>query len=160
MRSGTLPVECKMPRESIAIRPVPKEIIQYYEKKVGKNLKRIRNKRGLSAKEVGEIVAISQQQIQKIEAGYSKISGAKLFLIAQHYKQPMENFFFDEEEFIEEVQSAIDIVLDTPMKELIVLLATYPVTETRQTIIEGVKTLMAEFHTRDSKIFKERFVKN
>lgn len=65
------------------------------EKLVGINLRRLRNKRGLSQQQVGEKLGISFQQIQKFENGTNRVSAGRLFVLAQFLNAPLIEFFQD-----------------------------------------------------------------
>jgi transcriptional regulator with XRE-family HTH domain len=62
------------------------------EKIVGANIRIARRIRGLTLQELGAIVSVTGQQVQKYEAGLNKIPLEKLITIAKCLKFDMEFF--------------------------------------------------------------------
>ncbi|MFT3794661.1 helix-turn-helix domain-containing protein [Flavobacterium sp.] len=60
---------------------------------VSNQLVKARELAGLTQKNVQEANIIVQSELSKIENGVKNISAAKLFLLANHYNQPIEFFF-------------------------------------------------------------------
>lgn len=60
---------------------------------IAAKLKKFRIERGIGIEELGEIVGLSFQQIQKYEKAVNKISASKLFEIAHALNQPVAAFF-------------------------------------------------------------------
>lgn len=60
---------------------------------IGQNLKLKRIKSGVSLQELGNILNVSFQQIQKYERGQNKISSSNLFLIANSLNCEINYFF-------------------------------------------------------------------
>ena len=60
---------------------------------VGKRLRTIRKSLGISQDELGSLVGVASQQIQKYEAGYNRISASKLYEFAQIFKKPVSEFY-------------------------------------------------------------------
>jgi transcriptional regulator with XRE-family HTH domain len=69
------------------------------EKKINQiisyQLVKAREELGITQMKVQEDKIISQSNLSKIENGMKKISAAKLFLLAEYYKKPIEYFFKD-----------------------------------------------------------------
>ena len=101
---------------------------------VGHKLKMLRLKMGRSLNEVGELLGVSFQQIQKYEKGANKISSSNLYILADKLGTSVGYFFDglqsggedveyslgeDKEEFIFEAPSSISD------NELIVLVKNY-----------------------------------
>lgn len=67
------------------------------EKKINQiisyQLVKAREELGITQMKVQEDKIISQSNLSKIENGMKKISAAKLFLLAEYYKKPIEYFF-------------------------------------------------------------------
>lgn len=53
------------------------------ERKIGERLRRRRIELGLTQEQVGRVVGVSYQQIQKFERGANRVSAARLVLIAE-----------------------------------------------------------------------------
>lgn len=64
---------------------------------VGKRLRIIRKSLGISQDELGSLVGVAGQQIQKYEAGYNRISASRLYEFAQIFKKPVSEFYKDYE---------------------------------------------------------------
>lgn len=62
-------------------------------KQIGKNLRDIRISADLTQKELGDILEVSFQQIQKYENGTNNISPEKLFILKTFYDVPFDTFF-------------------------------------------------------------------
>jgi len=60
---------------------------------VSNQLVQARELAGLKQKNVQEAGIIVQSELSKIENGVKNISAAKLFLLAEYYKQPIDFFF-------------------------------------------------------------------
>jgi len=60
---------------------------------IGRNLKLKRIKAGKSLQELGEVLNVSFQQIQKYERGQNKISSSSLFIIATSLNADISYFF-------------------------------------------------------------------
>jgi len=60
---------------------------------IGKNIKSIRNDKNLNRTDIGRILGVSYQQIQKYENGKNRISASNLFLLSQSLHRPIEDFF-------------------------------------------------------------------
>jgi transcriptional regulator with XRE-family HTH domain len=61
--------------------------------KIGKNLKYLREKAGLSRRRVGHYLGVSVQQIAKYESGVNRLPGDKLYRLQQLFNVPYEYFF-------------------------------------------------------------------
>jgi transcriptional regulator with XRE-family HTH domain len=60
---------------------------------VGQRLRSLRLSRDLTQEELGELVGVSYQQIQKYETGTNRISASRLYLLACHLDVGPEYFF-------------------------------------------------------------------
>ncbi|MCH9753338.1 MAG: helix-turn-helix domain-containing protein [Alphaproteobacteria bacterium] len=60
---------------------------------IGQNLKLKRIQSGISLQELGKVLNVSFQQIQKYERGQNKISSSSLFLLADSLKCEIDYFF-------------------------------------------------------------------
>lgn len=56
------------------------------ERKIGERLRRRRIELGLTQEQVGRIVGVSYQQIQKFERGANRVSAARLVLMAERLR--------------------------------------------------------------------------
>lgn len=70
------------------------------DREIGQRLRGARTLRGLSQSEVADKVGLSFQQIQKYEAGHSRVTAAKLSELARVFALPVGFFFgeYDEDE--------------------------------------------------------------
>ena len=69
-----------------------KETLNEIEQRVANNLKIIRRVRGFTLKQVGDVVGVTQQQIQKYESGNSRVPLDKLILMAKYLDVSLEFF--------------------------------------------------------------------
>jgi transcriptional regulator with XRE-family HTH domain len=60
---------------------------------VGRKIRELRRRRGLSQQTVGEAVGISFQQLQKYETGANRINASRLFIVALALDEGVEWFF-------------------------------------------------------------------
>lgn len=63
---------------------------------LGKRINELRLSAGLSRRELGEQLNISQQQIQKYEKGQNQVSAVKLAHIADILNVPLSEFYSDD----------------------------------------------------------------
>ncbi len=69
-------------------KPVPSESTVF-----GKNLRRLRQRAGLSQMRIGTILNVSFQQVQKYERGINRLPVEKLYILKHFYDVPYGNFF-------------------------------------------------------------------
>ena len=62
---------------------------------IGRRMRQFRERAGLSQNEVGELLEVSYQQIQKYEQGVNRLSVEKLQQLAAALRVPMMTFFED-----------------------------------------------------------------
>ena len=60
---------------------------------IGERIREIRIEKGLSQADLGEVVGVSFQQIQKYERAANRISASTLFAICQFLDYPIEKVF-------------------------------------------------------------------
>jgi transcriptional regulator with XRE-family HTH domain len=87
-------------------------------KEVGKRLKFLRTIRGLSQEELGEVIGVTFQQIQKYEKGLNSIKASKLYAIAQHLNVPVEQFFAAMDEAMSAQDNTYGDMHDTPSEAI------------------------------------------
>lgn len=64
-------------------------------KVIGANLRYLREASGLSQKQLGRILGISYQQVQKYENGLNRFPVEKLYTLRHYYNVPYDLFFRD-----------------------------------------------------------------
>jgi transcriptional regulator with XRE-family HTH domain len=62
-------------------------------KVIGANIRTLRQASGLSQQQVGRVLGLSYQQVQKYECGLNRFPLEKLFTLKQFYNVPYEAFF-------------------------------------------------------------------
>lgn len=78
--------------------------IQIIEKHIGRQLRKLRAERGISQQEIGNLLGVTFQQIQKYETGQNRISGGRLLSLAIYLKVPVSDFFpKNTENLVEEI---------------------------------------------------------
>ena len=65
---------------------------------IGKHLRYLRRVNGLTQESIGRELSVAPQQIQKYEKGTNRISAAKLYLLAEAFKIPIESFYPGQQE--------------------------------------------------------------
>ena len=60
---------------------------------IGRRIRLARTLAGVSQMQLGELLGISFQQIQKYESGHNRVSSSSLWNIAQRLEQPLLFFF-------------------------------------------------------------------
>lgn len=66
-----------------------------YDVAIGKRLRQLRTDRGLTQTQLGELLDVSFQQIQKYEKGTNRIGSGRLWVISRLLKSPIGYFFED-----------------------------------------------------------------
>ncbi len=106
----------------------------------------IRTKRLLnnkSLKEIGDKLSISFQQMQKYEKGVNRLSGTYLYAISKYLKTPIEKFFPQNDNTLEDEQEHFD-KSDISEYELMLLIKNYSgisKKDIRKKFLELLKTL-------------------
>lgn len=62
---------------------------------IGKKLKMTRTMSGMTQDQLGELIGVTFQQIQKYEKGLNRISAGRLYELAQVFGKPISTFFSD-----------------------------------------------------------------
>ncbi|HWL69346.1 MAG TPA: helix-turn-helix transcriptional regulator [Geminicoccus sp.] len=60
------------------------------ERKIGERLRRRRIELGLTQEQVGQVIGVSYQQVQKFERGANRVSAARLILIAERLRTDIQ----------------------------------------------------------------------
>lgn len=63
------------------------------DRRIGRNIRRLRKARRLSQTRLGMALGVTFQQIQKYESGANRISASALFRLAQALSEPIRGFF-------------------------------------------------------------------
>lgn len=63
------------------------------EKEIGQKLRNLRESKGLKPMNVASQLSIDESTLYKIENGTNKSWGKYLFVLLEHYKKPVEEFF-------------------------------------------------------------------
>ena len=75
---------------------------------IGKRLRALRTIRGKTQKDLGAILGVSYQQIQKYERGVSPIAAASLSRLAVYLKTDLNYFFYASAHPEDDITAAID----------------------------------------------------
>jgi transcriptional regulator with XRE-family HTH domain len=60
---------------------------------IGRNMRKLRLQKGYSQKELGEMLGVSFQQIQKYETGKNRLPSDRLYRLQSIYRVPFMTFF-------------------------------------------------------------------
>ena len=79
---------------------MPRSKTNKIDKVIGKKLLALRVKHGLTQTDIGYIIDVTYQQVQKYEKGSSRMSASMLINIAKHFAVPIQYFFqsFEDEQ--------------------------------------------------------------
>lgn len=69
-----------------------------FDAAIGKRLRQLRTERGLTQTQLGDMLDVSFQQIQKYEKGTNRIGSGRLWVISRLLNAPITYFFEDLEE--------------------------------------------------------------
>ena len=72
--------------------------LQKIDVQIGHRLKELRIQSGVSQRELGEMLGVGFQQIQRYEGGENRLAGSTLWEISQKFGVPITWFFEDLEE--------------------------------------------------------------
>jgi len=67
---------------------------------VGKRLNALRVRQGLSPADVGDVLSVSQRQIERFEAGHARPSARQLFILAKLFDVSVASFFDQREALV------------------------------------------------------------
>ena len=62
---------------------------------IGKRIKYFRNLNGITQKQLGEMIGVRFQQVQKYETGASRISASRLYLVCEVFEITVLEFFLE-----------------------------------------------------------------
>jgi transcriptional regulator with XRE-family HTH domain len=113
---------------------------------VGKKLKLRRVALGISQEELGNILGIAFQQVQKYEKGINRVSSGRLYCISKALNVPV-NYFFEgiEDESLDSDNSYKQINYDELNKEILVisrLLNEINDKEKKRNLVDTIKNLI------------------
>jgi len=72
---------------------MPRQAPNSVDAQIGRRLRELRRSRKLSQSEIGAIVGIEYQQVQKIERGANRMPASQMFAIAEDLGVPLAYFF-------------------------------------------------------------------
>ena len=72
---------------------MPRRRIKEIDSLIGQRLRAIRLKRGHTQRDLGEVLDVTFQQIQKFERGENRISGSQLYTLARFFNVPISTLF-------------------------------------------------------------------
>ena len=89
---------------------------QNFDEILGQNLKALREKKGLSQKELGEALSetVALQQIQKYEKGVNRISAQRLYEFSVILQCPIMGFFAGIKNLTEDLENLKNLYTITP----------------------------------------------
>jgi transcriptional regulator with XRE-family HTH domain len=68
-------------------------MIKEIDARLGEGLRNVRQRHGLTQGEVGDIIGVSFQQVQKYEKGINRMSAARLYVLARYLGVSLSCFF-------------------------------------------------------------------
>ena len=79
---------------------MPRKIVEFDEinNDIGENIKQLRIGKGMSRRELGDVIKVSHQQLYKYELGTNKLSACKLPAIAKALGVPVSSFYIEQEQ--------------------------------------------------------------
>lgn len=79
------------------------------EKEVGVRLKKIRKSKKVTQRELAKELNVSTQQFRKYEVGLNRISAGKLQLVAKVLNVPIDAFYSDSAQYVENISGSLGI---------------------------------------------------
>jgi len=70
-----------------------KRAVDQIDQHIGQQLRMARKLRGMTMMQLGALLKISYQQLQKYEKGHNRLSASKLWAVSRILEQPLEFFF-------------------------------------------------------------------
>ena len=67
--------------------------IDWIDKQIGAKIQELRLASGLSRQHLGDLIAVTHQQLQKYEKGTNRVSAGRLAVIARHLNKPVAYFY-------------------------------------------------------------------
>jgi transcriptional regulator with XRE-family HTH domain len=67
--------------------------IDWIDKRIGAKIQELRLASGLSRQQLGDLIAVTHQQLQKYEKGTNRVSAGRLAVIAKHLNKPISYFY-------------------------------------------------------------------
>jgi transcriptional regulator with XRE-family HTH domain len=67
--------------------------IDWIDKQIGAKIQELRLASGLSRQQLGDLIAVTHQQLQKYEKGTNRVSAGRLAVIARHLNKPVSYFY-------------------------------------------------------------------
>ena len=67
--------------------------IDWIDKQIGAKIQELRPASGLSRQQLGDLIAVTHQQLQKYEKGTNRVSAGRLAVIARHLNKPVSYFY-------------------------------------------------------------------
>jgi transcriptional regulator with XRE-family HTH domain len=67
--------------------------IDWIDKQIGARIQELRLASGLSRQQLGDLIAVTHQQLQKYEKGTNRVSAGRLAVIAHHLNKPISYFY-------------------------------------------------------------------
>jgi transcriptional regulator with XRE-family HTH domain len=116
------------------------------DQEIGRRLKILRLKQGRSLDDIGKVIGVSFQQVQKYEKGVNRISCTYLYQIAEFLKAP-SSYFFDDlliaNNILGETRDAFNHndISDLELSNLIKYYSAISHKETRRKILDLLKTI-------------------
>ncbi len=103
----------------------PKQV----DKIVGENIRELRKKNNLSQAELGKLLDVTFQQVQKYERGMNRISAGKMFIITREFETTIDRLYEGLIEpsparhgMIEDLENKIHLISDKKLKAILNLL--------------------------------------
>ena len=78
------------------------------DEQVGQNIRSLRNKRGLTIAELGAIIGVSPQQVQKYEVGQSRVSAYKIVEIVGALGVTIDDLFSNTQRLQRKKRGAVE----------------------------------------------------
>jgi len=75
----------------------PRAKAKAFDSLIGKNLHKFRVKKGLTQKQLGDLLGLTFQQIQKYENATNRVSAARLFMLSSILEVPLISFYEEKE---------------------------------------------------------------
>lgn len=114
---------------------------------VGKNIRILRQSRGLSQTDLGRRINVTFQQVQKYENGTNRVGGGRLFKIADVLQAPITAFFDGARETFgrDPANSPVALLAEPLVLRLVQTFCAIDNTEIRRSIVELTEIVATKF---------------
>ncbi|MBL4838562.1 MAG: helix-turn-helix transcriptional regulator [Kordiimonadaceae bacterium] len=114
--------DIQTPAKPVLVKNHDKRVPDSKDRQVGHNIRAYRKAQGITQADLGAILGVSFQQIQKYEKGANKVGAGRLHTISQFFNLPIEQLFAGLNEKKELTNPIYEESLSAKAQELLLLI--------------------------------------